>query len=495
MLDDEPVYVRTWRRLREAVALAYGAPMSDRRGRIGVAQYVSEADDVEGRLGDIGALFCAFANSLAEHMESLTRRQGPVQFLLSIDDLDMCPDRTSDVIDALRTLRSPRLCTLLTGSHDILQTSLTRIYRGSYGRVRARELSAAVIRKLLPPAQRVSLELSPNDRVSQLADEFQITDEDLRYRLTATVDAVPSTMRELADVRHELSKDTGPGILHPPSLGSRLLLHASPHASAVVYANSGHMWRGEKRLVAEVGQWLNIAIVAGQTVSRRIAGPLVRIESAGEAPPTREERRASAAALFALSEYESWAQASFSPSWSEVLGDSPYRVFRTNPFSSTYLPVPLRELGLKAALSVWGRWHFAFYRFRMVAHVRQLLWGLASLSSSSTTLAPNAGVAAIVKAGRAHANDVIKTWFHGDAYLLCLPEWGVTEEGANTLWNALGEPPAHYDLPARSLALRTAAQATPVQQAKATAELNDLWKAHTSYLAVLHCQSRATTRP
>uniref|UniRef100_UPI0023F37EF1 hypothetical protein n=1 Tax=Metallibacterium scheffleri TaxID=993689 RepID=UPI0023F37EF1 len=165
-------------RLTNDVALAWDGNVEQRAAHLDPEMYAAEVRQAEyARLG--------FNDRLNEILDKLAKEigqresgkrddgnredRGPI-FLLPVDDLDLNPMRTLDLLRLLRMAHSPRLLTLALGNLALVDTVLAAKYFGEFTEPfrhatgtsvwpvsqeeiaqAARQTTAHALRKLLPP--------------------------------------------------------------------------------------------------------------------------------------------------------------------------------------------------------------------------------------------------------------------------------------------------------------------------------------------------------
>lgn len=106
--------------------------------------------------------------ALAWHIQAVGEKRNPL-FVLPVDDIDLCPNKSTELLRVLRMVSSPRLFALVVGRYDDLEPlfraeTLGRLHQASQGaklELQERERLTAIagatavhgVRKLIPPAQ------------------------------------------------------------------------------------------------------------------------------------------------------------------------------------------------------------------------------------------------------------------------------------------------------------------------------------------------------
>jgi hypothetical protein len=117
-------------------------------------------------------------HGIACHLQRIGSYTNPL-FVLPVDDIDLCPERAPDVLQLLRMVSTPRLFTLVLGEESHLRVVLEAQRRGRLHQLcevpgaldpmksaidgLVSETTVNALRKLIPPAQRVVVELTKLD--------------------------------------------------------------------------------------------------------------------------------------------------------------------------------------------------------------------------------------------------------------------------------------------------------------------------------------------
>jgi hypothetical protein len=155
---DLPRSGQAWARLAEAIAMS--GVGSRRRAQVGPDVYSVE---LRGAQTDVAQAFRELIDALTEDVRGLSALHGqrPL-FLLTIDDADLVPRRTYELIQVLRSFHDPRVGFLLTGDSQLF----------------VRSLRAAILEQLwdrlttLPTDPRQLGVVEPADYATQLAREM-----------------------------------------------------------------------------------------------------------------------------------------------------------------------------------------------------------------------------------------------------------------------------------------------------------------------------------
>lgn len=159
------------KRLQSQVALAWNGNLPARGAHIEPDSFAAEVVRAEKARMEINQqVYKALA-------ELTSRSDGPRLFVLPVDDLYLRPALSLQFLRLLRMISVPQLFVLLMGDFDVLdelfyqnmlgqlvrlageQTFASSRYQREILPSRARQLSSHALRKLLPPAQRIRLEV------------------------------------------------------------------------------------------------------------------------------------------------------------------------------------------------------------------------------------------------------------------------------------------------------------------------------------------------
>lgn len=164
------------RRLQTSVALAWDGNLPERGAHLDPDTYAAEV--IRAELARL-SLHSNLSDTLDEIARTVYRYpSGPVTdplFVLTVDDVDLNPTRCLEVLKLLRLVPAPRLFTIFLGNQDMMElvlnlqcsNELAAAYTGRHHRFlsvdskavsqKAGEVAANIMRKLLPPAQRITL--------------------------------------------------------------------------------------------------------------------------------------------------------------------------------------------------------------------------------------------------------------------------------------------------------------------------------------------------
>ena len=151
-----------WRRLVTAIAMGWEGGTKGRSQSVDPEIFALELERAEKQGLDVAIEFRRFIDDLAsafkeQHAGHFGERE-PL-FVVPIDDADMNPERTPELVQLLRLIWHPRVAFLLAGKTDHFLAALERAYRAGSdaaaqdeARVYAQELFGRVV----PPDQRLS---------------------------------------------------------------------------------------------------------------------------------------------------------------------------------------------------------------------------------------------------------------------------------------------------------------------------------------------------
>lgn len=172
-----------WKKVVRAITLGWDSRLDVRVERQDIESYAHELEETERQRECLGDLIAQMMDLLGkDYLKSRASQLShgdttKLLFLFAIDDADMNPKRTKELLDAVRLLHDRRLAFLLTGDTDLFAQGLRREFRkalsASNGRFpdtssqpQADRLALDVLDKLIPPAHRCKLTpLSPRERM------------------------------------------------------------------------------------------------------------------------------------------------------------------------------------------------------------------------------------------------------------------------------------------------------------------------------------------
>lgn len=230
-----------WSAFAEVVSTAWGGNLAQRAPNLDTEFYAWELAKIEkNRLGitetfrDFVEALCVDFNASSLYSQLWDRSKEPL-FLIAVDDVDLVPNRSAEVLDLLRMLWHPRVAFLLTGDSDQLLTVLRNDFLGMLLRPlsnlqmaeeksvkedatsRSLLLARSTLDKIIPPAHRCRIEsFSDEEKLAMVNRELQSLKvhpgkdpEGMHYyfkRDGYAAKALPSQYRSLEDLKVELGR-------------------------------------------------------------------------------------------------------------------------------------------------------------------------------------------------------------------------------------------------------------------------------------------------
>jgi hypothetical protein len=230
-----------WNAFAEVVSTTWHGNLAQRAPNLDTEFYAWELAKIETkRLGitetfrDFVDALCADFTASALQGQSWDKSKDPL-FLIAVDDVDLVPNRSAEVLDLLRMLWHPRVVFLLTGDSDQLLTVLRNDFMGMLLRPlsnlqvaeersvredaasRSLLLARSTLDKIIPPAHRCKIEsFSDEEKLGKVSKEFQALKihtgkdpEGMHYyfrRDGYAAKALPSQYRSLEDLKAELGR-------------------------------------------------------------------------------------------------------------------------------------------------------------------------------------------------------------------------------------------------------------------------------------------------
>lgn len=214
-LDPPEVYdspLEKLRRLQTDVALSWEGNLKERSAALDATAFAAEVKRVEAVRLKMNRRLAEVLDGLAVEFGRTAGAADPL-FVLPIDDFDLNPPRCLELLELLRTLSVPRLFFLALGDMDVAETicalqmaaDVARVGGGGseteYVPIHKHDVQATVanvtgnvIRKLIPPAQRIYLEPMRVDHAVDLRPPFRAPDEPT---VGDWLKKIPFTFREL----------------------------------------------------------------------------------------------------------------------------------------------------------------------------------------------------------------------------------------------------------------------------------------------------------
>ena len=124
---------KMWKKLLRAVAAGWDGSVEQRSGRLDLEAYAIDLEEAERLRLDVVSTFTAFIDALAVDFH---KRQSPYRknelplFVLAVDDADMNPRRSVELLDVVRMLWHPRLAFVLTGHSELFRHTLAEHFLG-----------------------------------------------------------------------------------------------------------------------------------------------------------------------------------------------------------------------------------------------------------------------------------------------------------------------------------------------------------------------------
>ncbi|MFO0757736.1 MAG: hypothetical protein U0359_14660 [Byssovorax sp.] len=231
---------KAWQKLLRAVAAAWDGGADQRRARLDLEAYALEQEESERQRLDLTSTFTEFMNALEADFRDRQRfsRGSPLLFVLALDDADMSPSRSVELLDMLRVLWHPRVAFVLTGDSALFQQTLVEHFLGEVRKplrhhaMIAREINAIaderqvmrlaseVYEKIVPPGHRCLVEEIPakrrlRDGKINLGDTFagitiaepaELTLESYFVHSPQLLEGLPDRLRGLLDLKHKIEQ-------------------------------------------------------------------------------------------------------------------------------------------------------------------------------------------------------------------------------------------------------------------------------------------------
>lgn len=194
--DAEPASSTYWREFIQVVAGGWDGNVRERRSQLDPEAYAIELEQSARRGIEMQSSFQRFLDALTKDFCRYARfwlGDALPLFIVPIDDADMNPQRSMELIDLLQSLSHPRMAFLLTGHSDMFLSALRAHYLAmlrrplAYLRVSDDELHTLTLRasptqlaedvyaRAIPPAHRCELPpLSPADRIGPEAPDRRL---------------------------------------------------------------------------------------------------------------------------------------------------------------------------------------------------------------------------------------------------------------------------------------------------------------------------------
>jgi hypothetical protein len=124
---------KKWKKLLRAVAAGWDGSVEERSGRLDLEAYAVDLEEAEHQRLDVVSTFAAFIDALAvdfRKRQTLSQKTELPLFVLAVDDADMNPRRSVELLDVLRMLWHPRLAFVLTGDTVLFRHTLAEHFLG-----------------------------------------------------------------------------------------------------------------------------------------------------------------------------------------------------------------------------------------------------------------------------------------------------------------------------------------------------------------------------
>jgi hypothetical protein len=159
--ENESASRKAWRNFVRVAASGWKDNLEARKGMLDAEAFAVEVEQGELQRLDLSNAFRELMDALVQDYRAWNHWQAgpPPLFLIAVDDADMNPDLTEQLLDLVRKLWHPRLAFLLSGHSDLFINTLTKSRQ---------ELGPAVYEKAIPVRHRCQLpELSPQQRLDK----------------------------------------------------------------------------------------------------------------------------------------------------------------------------------------------------------------------------------------------------------------------------------------------------------------------------------------
>ena len=125
---DELASRRRWREFARIAASGWEGNLAERKGRLDPEAFAVEVEQGELQRLSLTSVFRAFVDALVEDYQAWNRWQSPPAplFLLAIDDADLNPHLSVELLELMRKLWHPQLAFLITGDTELFLTMLSQ---------------------------------------------------------------------------------------------------------------------------------------------------------------------------------------------------------------------------------------------------------------------------------------------------------------------------------------------------------------------------------
>lgn len=160
---------KKWQSLLRAVAAAWDGNADQRRGRMDLDALAADVEEAERQRLDLVSAFTEFIHQLVADFckhRRLDPTSSPPLFVLAIDDADMNPRRSVELLDMMRMLWHPRVAFVLTGDSDLFEHTLAEHFLGELRKpLREHGLVASEIVSLADRRPHLSLAAEAYDKI------------------------------------------------------------------------------------------------------------------------------------------------------------------------------------------------------------------------------------------------------------------------------------------------------------------------------------------
>lgn len=237
-IEDERSSRRCWKRLQRCVISGWDSNIPQRKGQLDPDAYLLEQEQAVQDQMDLSSCFSAFMDALDDEFRAVHgTADRHVLFIITVDDADMNPHRSVELLDLLRLLWHPRLAFVLTGESElflrtlrehllgVLHQPLRGMHLGADNNEERTGVAARLARqiydKIIPPGHRAQLpSLEPSQRfahrsvdVSAALKKIFIYDERPELSIgsyfetdSQLCEALPERLRGLLDLRQQIER-------------------------------------------------------------------------------------------------------------------------------------------------------------------------------------------------------------------------------------------------------------------------------------------------
>jgi hypothetical protein len=158
-------------RLQTSVALTFEGNLAQRSGSLDSGTFANESRKGERERLGLGRSFREVLGNLSGVFHGVRQLENPL-FVLPVDDLDLSLGKSIALLQLLQAAQSPHLVVIMAADLALLSAILRLRYQGDLAKIAepagleskdrslVQDLAANVLRKYLPPTQRVPLKLA-----------------------------------------------------------------------------------------------------------------------------------------------------------------------------------------------------------------------------------------------------------------------------------------------------------------------------------------------